>query len=220
MKNKFDHIKIYGFGRMGLTHFAILNSLTNSKFTFVDVDWKMNLLTRKNLRANILNSDAKIILRNDFSLICTPPMFHISTLRKCLDRGDKLIFVEKPFGGPNDEIDSRILDSNNIYIGYVMRFNSIVQWIKDNVNPTDVSRIRAHYVSNTIEKKPGGWRNGSYSGVLNEMGSHIIDLCHYLFGLNDAEIINKKLQSVVSNIDDIAEFSLKTSNQEIDMYFN
>ena len=42
-------IVIYGFGRMGLTHYAILNQLIdNIDVTIVDLDKKVNFIAKKN----------------------------------------------------------------------------------------------------------------------------------------------------------------------------
>ena len=43
-------ILLYGFGRMGLTHYAILNQLIeNADFVFVDPDKKVNFFAKRNL---------------------------------------------------------------------------------------------------------------------------------------------------------------------------
>jgi predicted dehydrogenase len=103
----------------------------------------------------------------------------------------------------------------------VLRFNPCIQWVKTNINPLDIKSIHGQYLSNTIEKKPTGWRNGSFSGVLNEMGSHVIDLIQYIVGNDQMEVLSSKKESIVSDIDDIVEATLKTKNDiSISMYFN
>ena len=218
MESKDKKIGIYGFGRMGLTHYAILNQLLDgAKFTFKDVDKRLNFFVKQNIRAKLIFNDDKLVEGFDFTLICTPPMFHISTIEKCLKRGDKNIFVEKPFGGIDDDFTEVMLHHDKIKIGYVMRFNPVIQWLKEHISTEKVVKVHGSYFSNTIEKKPKGWRNGKYSGVLNEMGAHIIDLAVYLFGLNKFHIKKKEVQSIVSDIDDIVKVDLESNN--IDYHF-
>lgn len=212
-------IIIYGFGRMGLTHFAILNQLMkNTDFVFVDPDKKVNFFAKRNLNARIVSSDLNLNESFDYALICTPPMFHIPILKNCIDKNIPNIFVEKPFGGVNDDLNS-ILDSNNaVSIGYVLRFNPIIKWVKENLDIDKVEKVDGFYFSNTIEKKPKGWRNGRYSGVTNEIGAHIIDLCIYLFGMSSPIILKKQMDSIISDVDDILVADLEDKN--INYHFN
>ena len=79
-----------------------------------------------------------------------------------------------------------------------MRFNPCIQWVKLNINQENIRSISGQYISNTLVKKPKGWRNGSFSGVLNEVGSHIIDLIQYILGENEFEVIDAENESVIS----------------------
>jgi len=216
-----NNFLIYGFGRMGLTHYAILNQLQeNAQFTFVDPNKKVNFFAKKNLAANVLETDNKLEEHFDYALICTPPMFHIPILEKCLQNGVSNIFVEKPFGGVQDNYSSINKTKQSVKIGYVLRFNPIIQRVKEVIDISKVLRVEGYYYSNTLEQKPKGWRNSSYSGVTNEIGSHIIDLSVYLFGLSSPSLMNKKLDSVVSDVDDILTADLVENNIEFHFHFN
>ena len=215
-------ILIYGFGRMGLTHFSILNSLKHSiKFSIVEPNKILRALLRKNIKANFYSDDSSLKEPFDITLITTPPSIHLQLMKKSLNRGDKKIFIEKPFGGFSNIKLNHDSDLSSVFIGYVLRFNPCVQWIKSNIDQNEIQSIHGQYISNTIEKKPRGWRNGKFSGVCNEMGSHIIDLIQYISNEIDVEIINSNVESVVSDIDDIVNASLKTQNNiDISLYFN
>lgn len=212
---------IYGFGRMGLTHYAILNHLLdNAEFYFIDPDNKVNFFAKKNINAKILNSDKDLKVTFDFGLICTPPMFHVPILEKLIKQKCKKIFVEKPFGGIKDDFAHLINSNHNVTIGYVLRFNPIIQWIKEHINVKEISDVSGYYYSNTIEKKPKGWRNSSYSGVTNEVGAHIIDLCVHLFGLTNPALIEKQLVSVISDLDDIMIANLEEKSIKYHLHFD
>jgi predicted dehydrogenase len=215
-------ILIYGFGRMGLTHFSILNGLNpDLDFSVIEPNKILRKILQKNINAKFYADDSSLKQAFDITLITTPPSIHLQLLEKSINRGDKKIFVEKPFGGYTNTNLNNIPESNSIHIGYVLRFNPCIQWVKTNINPLDIKSIHGQYLSNTIEKKPTGWRNGSFSGVLNEMGSHVIDLIQYIVGNDHMEVLSSKKESIVSDIDDIVEATLKTKNDiSISMYFN
>lgn len=212
-------VLIYGFGRMGLTHYAILNSLLpDASFTFVDPNKVLNLISKKNIKGKFVKSDKNLKGPFDITLITTPPFIHKELLNNSLSRGDKRVFVEKPFGGhSNFDFDAGV---KNVFIGYVLRFNPVVSWVKENINPEDIKEVNSQYVSNTIENKPKGWRNGAYSGVLNEMGSHILDMNNYLFNIQDYKILYKEIQSHISDVDDEVRFSINSQGRIFNFYFN
>lgn len=212
-------VLIYGFGRMGLTHYSILNMLNpDLEFTVIEPNKVLSLLLKSNLNCRFLKDDSSLTDSFDLTLITTPPFLHQSFLNNSLKRGDKKVFIEKPFGG-HTNINAELL-SDNVFIGYVLRFNPCVQWVKRNVNPDDIVSVKAQYLSNTIEKKPQGWRNGAFSGVLNEMGSHVIDLVNYLVSIDDYEVLQTKKESVVSDVDDIVETELLSNGKKISFLLN
>lgn len=215
-------VLIYGFGRMGLTHFSIINGLNSEvSFSVIEPNKVLRMLISKNINANFYADDFLIKESFDITIISTPPSTHLQLMKKSITRGDKKIFIEKPFGGFSNTKFDNIINLSSVYIGYVLRFNPCIQWVKSNINSNEIKSIHGQYLSNTIEKKPKGWRNGKFSGVCNEMGSHIIDLIQYLINFNEVQIINSNVQSIISDVDDIVEASLKTKKGvEISLYFN
>ena len=204
---------------MGLTHYSILNGfLPNAKFTFVEPNKMLSFISKKNIKGDFFTDDKNIKKRFDLTLITTPPFIHEKLLNNCINRGDKTIFIEKPFGGHSNR--SLDLVGNNVFIGYVLRFNPIVNWVKNNINPMDVLECSGKYLSNTIENKPKGWRNGAYSGVLNEMGSHVIDMLNYLFNLSEFEIKKAEIKSIISDVDDVVNVDLVSKERKFNFYFN
>lgn len=204
---------------MGLTHYTILNTLLpKSNFTFVEPNGKLRFLLKDNVECNIEPSDKNINQSFDLTLITSPPFAHTELLLKSINRNDKKIFVEKPFGGDmNYRFD---IERNNVYVGYVLRHNPIISWIKNNIDFSNVVEVNANYLSNTLQKKPHGWRNGNYSGVLNEMGSHILDLCNYLFNIRNYKIVDKEIRSVISDVDDIVFLELESNSRKFKFNFN
>ena len=94
------NILIYGFGRMGLTHFSILNSLKPEiKFSVIESNKFLRNLLKKNINASFFSDDSALIDPFDITLITTPTTSHLQLMRSSLKRGDKKVFIEKPFGG-------------------------------------------------------------------------------------------------------------------------
>ena len=215
-------ILIYGFGRMGLTHFSILKALNPElKFSVIEPNKTLRLILKQNINANFYSDDSGLKDAFDITLITTPPSIHLQLAKKSIERGDKKIFIEKPFGGHNNVDFDNVFTLKQLYIGYVLRFNPCIQWVKSNLLPKNILSIHGQYLSNTIENKPKGWRNGSFSGVLNEMGSHVIDLLQYIIGTNEMNVETSKKESVVSDVDDIVEATLRTKdNLQVSIYLN
>lgn len=204
---------------MGLTHYAILNQLhSDFRFVFVDPNFKVNYFARRSLNINIVRSAESLNCSFDHALICAPPTAHAGLLKWCVNENIPNIFVEKPFGGLYDEMMAISGKSNNIFVGYVLRFNPIIKYIKKNIDINQIIKVEGNYFSNTIEKKPSGWRNSPYSGVSNEVGSHVIDLCVYLFGLQSPNLLAASKTSVISDVDDIVIASFEENS--ISYFFN
>ena len=216
------NILIYGFGRMGLTHFSILKGLNPQlKFSIIEPNKILRSILKKNIDANFYSDDSGLNDAFDITLITTPPSIHLELFNKCLRRGDKKIFIEKPFGGHSNINFDNTINFKQLYIGYVLRFNPCIQWVKSNISAENIHSIHGQYLSNTIESKPKGWRNGSFSGVLNEMGSHVIDLLQYIIGTNEMDVQTSKIESIISDVDDIVDATLKTKNNlEVSIYLN
>ena len=83
-------VVIYGFGRMGLTHFAILNALNNkNNFTVIEPNRVVSRLLKSNVKCEVHVNDSDLKLPYDLSLITTPPFVHQELINKCVERGDK-----------------------------------------------------------------------------------------------------------------------------------
>lgn len=204
---------------MGLTHYSILNNLIPKvKFHFVEPNRILSFITKKNINGFFFKDDSGLNHPFDLTLITTPPFIHQNLVQKCHARGDKLIFVEKPFGGHSNINFENV--SDNVFIGYVLRFNPVVNWIKNNINPFDIIECNSQYLSNTIANKPKGWRNGVFSGVLNEMGSHILDMNNYLFDISTYKVRTKEIFSHISDVDDEVKFQIESGNRKFNFYFN
>lgn len=213
-----ERIVIIGWGRMGITHTSIINGLYPSKYQFilVEPDAKVSRITRKSLGYQVVSDVKKVFLNEAIVLIATPPSIHNSLCDFVLSRGARAVFVEKPFG----LFDQRVKDDKRISVGYVLRFSEVAQKLKALIEVEGCTKICLDYSSYTLTKPPKGWRNSEHGGVLNEMGSHLIDLMLYLGGNKEFKILNSSIQSIVSEVDDIVMVKGLLGDIQIELSFN
>ena len=196
-----EKIVIIGWGRMGVTHAAIINGLYPESFEYILVEpnKKVSRITRKTLGYQVFSDINKVALNDAIVLITTPPFIHSSLCDVALSGGARAVFVEKPFGLFN----KRVKNDPRISVGYVLRFTEVAQKLKALIKKEGCTKISLDYSSYTLTKPPKGWRNSEHGGVLNEMGSHLIDLILYLGGGQEFKILSSSIQSVVSDVDDV-----------------
>ena len=211
-------IIIIGWGRMGITHASIINGLYPAIFNFeiVETNLFIKKVTEKSFGYVVHRSTKTVDFRDALVLITTPPFFHEETVASAIKGGALSIFVEKPFGLH----DKRVVDSSIISVGYVLRFTEVAQQLKKIVNLQGCNKIKLMYNSNTITAIPKGWRNTEYGGVLNEMGSHLIDLAFYISGNKSFEIVSSRFESVISNVDDKVIISAYLGSVEFELTLN
>jgi len=212
-------IGIIGMGRMGITHYSIINShpavklesiADPSGFVLSMINKYLPVKTFKDY--NELFAESKI----DAVLVCTPPNFHFPIVQKAAENGIH-VFVEKPFTTKLNESSelARIYSVNGLVnqVGYVNRFNDIFGKVKEFIENEVIGKIirfKSEMFSCTISKSDGssGWRNSRESGggVIFEMASHAIDLVNFLIGKPDKvtgssfnHIYSKNVEDAVSS---------------------
>jgi scyllo-inositol 2-dehydrogenase (NADP+) len=188
-------LAIIGAGRMGITHYSIINSHPDIKITAIADPSSLVLSIMEKYLPIATYNDYNDLLkksRPDAVLVCTPPHLHYDILKKTAAQGIHA-FVEKPFTTNY----AHALEITNLYekyqlinqVGYVNRFNDIFRYIKHLLDEDvlgQVIRFRSEMFSGTITKKDesSGWRASRQmgGGVVFEMASHAIDLVNFLLG--------------------------------------
>lgn len=204
-----------GFGRMGITHYAILrsnpdvipvavcdqsNMMMNILKKYVDVD------TYSDYKEMITQSDL------DFVIISTPSDSHSELIDYALDH-QLHIFVEKPFAltATAGEASLKRLQGKNIVnqVGYVNRFNEVFMETKRLLESGIIGEIKNFssemYGATVLKDSKGSWRGtrNTGGGCLYEFGSHCIDLCVYFLGA-PIRVTGSIMQSIYSSeVDDL-----------------
>lgn len=206
---------IIGAGRMGITHYSIINSHPNVEIESVaDPSTLVLTLMKKYLPVKTFKDYNELFekAKPDAVLICTPPNLHFPIIEKCAKLGIH-VFSEKPFTTKFEaasELNTLFSKTNLVnQVGYVNRFNDVFSKTKELVENGligKVIRFKSEMFSCTITKSDegSGWRASRESGggAVFEMASHAIDLVNFLVGKPD-KITGSSLNHIYSqNVED------------------
>ena len=210
------NIGIVGIGRMGITHYSIINSHPDIKITGV-VDTSKILLAVLNKYIDgvktFVNFQDMLDAENiDAIIVCTPPKYHhpicLSAARKGIH-----VFCEKPFTTQLTQgLElAKLFESKGLVnqVGYVNRFNDVFAKAKQFIDIGvigNVIRFKSEMFSRTITKADEGnsWRDSKENGggAIFEVASHAIDLVNYLIGKPD-KVTGSSLTKIYSkNVED------------------
>jgi scyllo-inositol 2-dehydrogenase (NADP+) len=213
-------IGIIGMGRMGITHYSIINSHPLVEIIAVADTSKITLDVLKKYIPNVqVYKDYRELIdasKPDAILVCTPPNLHYEIGLYAYDRGIHA-FIEKPF--TNDDKKAKDLkdkfESGGLVnqCGYVNRFNDIFMTARKYIQAGligEIVRFKSEMFSCTVTKKEEAesWRsfreNGG--GAVYEIAAHAIDLVDYMLGVPDRitgtsmnRVYSKHVEDIVSS---------------------
>ena len=220
------NIGIVGLGRMGITHYSILNS--HPAVSIVGVAEPSKMITTflgKYIPDVRIHKDYKDLFEQvnlDAVLVCTPPNVNHEIITAAAAKGLH-VFVEKPFSTNTEhakDMDRAYRDAGLVnQVGYVNRFNDVFTKVKEFVDEGvigDVLRYRSEMFSCTItsEDNGSGWRMSRESGggAVYEMASHAIDLVNFIIGKPD-RVSGSALTSIYSqNVEDTVSSTFSYKN--------
>ena len=204
-----------GFGRMGITHFSILNSHPDVSLVAVADRSGTMMKVLGNYTGVRTYTDHQKMLDSeelDFVVISTPSSSHGSIIADALAR-DLHIFVEKPFTLTAEEgrgVLAQLGEKKLVnQVGYVNRFNDIFVDVKRLLDSGLIGDIRSYsaemYGATVLKDSGSSWRSKKQEGggCMYEFASHCIDLSVYLFGA-PARVAGSSMESVYSStVEDI-----------------
>lgn len=203
-------VAIIGAGRMGITHFSIINSHPDVIIdSVVDSSQLVLSIIKKYLQVKTYTDYNVLFSTNkpDAILVCTPSNLHFNIISSAANYGIH-VFCEKPFTTKYSEglILQNKFESLSLVnqVGYVNRFNDVFSKLKlllDDRIIGKVIRFKSEMFSSTITKSDDGdnWRatRANGGGVVFEMASHAIDLVNYLIGKPN-KIVGTSLNQIFS----------------------
>ncbi len=199
-----------GFGRMGITHFSILNSHDSVQIAAV-CDHSKTLLNVLGKYVDIKTySDYQEMIdkeRLDFVIISTPTGSHAEVIKKALDH-NLHIFTEKPLTLTPDEGQEALkhLEGKNLVnqVGYVNRFNEVFVEVKRLLDAGVIGEIKNFssemYAATVLKDSKASWRGKKKmgGGCMYEFASHCIDAVVYLLG-QPYKVVGSIMQSIYSS---------------------
>lgn len=218
-------IGIVGAGRMGITHYSIINSHPDVEIeSIADPSTLILTMMSKYLPVKTFKDYNELMeeTKPDAILVCTPPNLHFPIAKKAAEKGIH-VFVEKPFTTKYDEASelARLFSGTKLVnqVGYVNRFNDVFVKVKELLDAQligKVIRFKSEMFSCTITNSDegSGWRatRESGGGAVFEMASHAIDLVNFLIGKPD-KIAGSSLNQIYSkNVEDIASTTMLYKN--------
>jgi predicted dehydrogenase len=204
-----------GFGRMGITHYSILNSHEGVEIVSVSdpsktlmkiINKYMGLKTYPDYR-EMINKE-----QIDFVVISTPTGSHAEIIREALGK-NLHIFTEKPFTlNPQEGREIlQYLEGKSLVnqVGYVNRFNEVFMEVRRHIEDGLIGKIKNFcsemYGPTVLKDNRGNWRGKTKmgGGCMYEFSSHCIDLVIYLLG-EPAKVAGSIIQSIYSSgVDDM-----------------
>ncbi len=217
-------VGIAGFGKMGMLHGALLNSLPDVEIVAITDTSKLILKAFQSVMpgASYFTSYEKMIdsCRLDAIAITTPSFSHVQIAKYAANKGIH-IFLEKPISNSLDkavELYNLIKDKNVIsMVGFHMRYMPAIMKGKEILDLKLLGNIKniesEIYVSDVFSEQTG-WRYNpdiSGGGVLIDFTIHLLDLLYWLFG--EVKQVKGKMRSVYSkSVEDEVEIEIGFKN--------
>jgi len=208
-------VGVIGMGKMGLLHAGIYNTLKRTVLSAVS--------EKKNIIASVLKKylhDVNIyqnweeMLENknlDIVVVTTPVFLHKKMAEEAM-KHNLNIFVEKPLAINGMECRSilNIPYDKKTMVGYCRRFMgtyNLAKQLIENFTLGSLNYFNSYLFVEQVLNQGRGWMYNpemSGGGVLMDLGSHAIDLFHYLFGdiknihAYGEPVFNKEVEDYVS----------------------
>ena len=164
----------------------------------------------------------------DVVFVTNPTSMHYETQEKFC-KNAKSFFIEKPvFDSTSvDETIFRKLKGIKSYVACPLRYNAVLQYVRENVNPKDVIAARAISSSYLPDWRSGQDYRKTYSAHRELGGGVGIDLIHewdyltWLFGFpQECHSIQSKISGLEIDSDDIAIYIAKNNNMTMELHLD
>lgn len=185
-----------GLGSIAKRHIKNLVRICEEDGIIISID----ALRRENMRGedlvyksiqNIYTSVEDMTQIYDAIFITNPTEYHMDVLTKITPYG-KNFFIEKPVASLNqlEQAENYVQKEESIYyVACPLRYNAVIQYIKNNIRKDDVISIRSISSSYLPDWRPGQDYRQTYSAQKKLGGGVSTDLIHewdyltYLFGM-------------------------------------
>lgn len=180
------------------------------------------------LTCEYLLSDGLPDVTYDMVFVTNPTSIHWDTIQK-FKGCTKSFFIEKPVFDITDVDVSHLPLTSDIisYVACPLRYNPVLQYVKNNINCDEVYSARAISSSYLPNWRPGIDYRQCYSAHRDMGGGVGIDLIHewdyltFLFGMPAKSYsIQDQISHLEIDSDDIAIYIAKTTNTTIELHLD
>ncbi|MDX5501417.1 MAG: Gfo/Idh/MocA family oxidoreductase [Rhodobacterales bacterium] len=206
-------VGVVGLGKMGLSHFALVNAHPETETIACDATGMLVDMLSRNIPAKLHRDYDRMLAEEqlDAVLISTPSRLHGGMVRAALDRGIH-VFCEKPFclDWRESEALADLAESKGLVgqVGYHYRHVGAFREMKRIVDAGALGRI-THVLAEAygpvvLRAKRQTWRSrkSEGGGCLYDYAAHPLNLLNWLFG-TPQRVAGSVLDSVFSDeIDD------------------
>ena len=197
------NLGLIGLGSQGRIHFRNCLRLKEAELTAVADISRRNLQFAKKMGVKNTYTNYEDLLKNErieAVMICLPNFLHLESVVKAAE-ARKDIFLEKPLARKVEEgeeiLSSVRRNGVKVMIGYDLRFNPVLKGLYEKivsgffgeveiVHTTNLSQGPFSARSTDVGPKavPPWWFDKELvgGGVLNDLGSHLVDLLMWYFG--------------------------------------
>lgn len=172
---------LIGAGRMGLTHIAQLNLLTdfNIRWSIVEpsavVRAGLSYFLPKSMVTEVVGTSGEIDGNFDLAVVTSPTMHHDAAWQMFRGRAERFL-IEKPLKVREPQ--------ENVLCGYVLLHHPLQVRLRAIAQARTLRSAHIRLRANTVLSANHGWRGRRETGggVINEFGSHVLSLLVDLVG--------------------------------------
>lgn len=211
-------IAVVGLGKMGLSHFALVNAHPNTETLACDATGFLVDILNKNLPQTKIYTKYEDLLAQgnlDAVVIATPSRMHAPMVRAALARGIH-VFCEKPFCLDWQEAEelAAIAEGKGLInqVGYHYRYVGAFQRMKEILDSGALGRV-SHVLAEAygpviLRAKRQSWRNqkSEGGGCLYDYAAHPLNLLNWAFGA-PSRVAGSALNPIFSTETDDEVFS-------------
>ena len=231
---KHYHIAFVGMGSIGKRHLKNVCQLIASQGDTCSIDLYRSSMTRelpddvKELVTNQYLCSQDVQCEYDMVFITNPTSLHLETAVK-FRPFTKAFFIEKPVFDTSDVEESTItlLDGIPSYVACPLRYNPVLQYVKQHVDLAKVISVRAMSSSYLPDWRPGQDYRETYSANAELGGGVDIDLIHewdyltWIFGMpTECLGIAGRFSNLEINSNDTALYVAKNDKQTYELHLD
>lgn len=231
---KHYNIAFVGMGSIGKRHLGNVCELIKSQGDTYTIDLYRSSKTRElpsevtALVTNQYHCSDPIQNQYDIVFITNPTSMHLETALKFRPNA-KAFFIEKPIFDSFDISTEIITQLNNIpsYVACPLRYNPVLQYVKQNINLSKVISVRAMSSSYLPDWRPGQDYRQTYSAHADLGGGVDIDLIHewdylsWIFGMpTECFGVSGKYSNLEIDSNDTALYVAKNDQMSFELHLD